>query len=224
MIRLLALLLTLPLLAHAEAQLPLLPDQARAGFPAIGRVNVAGHRTRGMCSGTLVGPRRVLTAAHCVFRGDGRPVAVADLRFVAGWDRGVAVASAGVVRVELHPRAIKAGRIAPAYDLALLHLAHALAVDALPLAGRDLPPPPYALVAYEAARPHALGGRFDCDAKLHGLNMLRSPCAVEQGASGGPVLAQVDGVWRVLGVISARAGDGSTLIARVRSWDLLQAE
>ena len=38
----------------------------------------------------------------------------------------------------------------------------------------------------------------------------------------GAVLALIVGV--VLGVISARAGDGSTLIARVRSWDLLMEE
>jgi len=37
-------------------------------------------------------------------------------------------------------------------------------------------------------------------------------------------LAQVVRDWQVLGVILAGAGDGSTLIAPVRSWDLLQEE
>jgi V8-like Glu-specific endopeptidase len=58
-----------------------------AGAPrnAIGQVNISGYRTRGMCTGTLIGPDRVITAAHCLI--DPRTNKVYDARrihFLAG--------------------------------------------------------------------------------------------------------------------------------------------
>ena len=71
--------------------LPIAPEGL--DLRAVGRVNVAGYDSRRMCSGTLIAPDRVLTAAHCVLRGN-RPVRLEDLHFVAGWARGEAVAIA----------------------------------------------------------------------------------------------------------------------------------
>lgn len=202
--------------AWAEG-LPALPEEAHAIWAGVGRVNAGGYRSRGMCSGVLVARDRVLTAAHCLFRDDGRRVPLGDLHFVAGWHRGRAVADSGVVRAELHPKALREGRLDPARDVAVLVLETPLEIAPVPLMGRDLSGPPFAIVAYQGSRPHVMGGRFGCDLRLQKMSLAVSSCAVEPGASGGPVMGQVDGDWRVVGVVSARAGDW-TLVARALDW------
>ncbi|MEM8729806.1 MAG: trypsin-like peptidase domain-containing protein [Pseudomonadota bacterium] len=218
LVRLLGLILVaLPPTPSAADTLPLLPDGAASAWHAVGRVNAGGHRQRGMCSGVLVAPDRVLTAAHCLFRADGRPVPLDDLHFAAGWNRGRVVASSPVAAVEIHPKAIQDTTLDPARDLALLRLSTPLTVTPLPLLGRDLAEPPYAIVAYQRSRPHALSARFDCDLRLQKFTLALTSCAVEKGASGGPLLVQVDEVWHVAGVVSAR-GDGWTLVPRALDW------
>jgi protease YdgD len=41
-------------------------DERGPPWDAGGQVNVAGYRTRIQCTGTLVAPKIVVTAAHCV--------------------------------------------------------------------------------------------------------------------------------------------------------------
>ncbi|MEP2530957.1 trypsin-like serine protease [Shimia sp.] len=84
------ILLVFTLWAPAVQSEPLapLPVDEQSKWDAIGRVNIAGFNRRGMCSGTLISARVVLTAAHCVLRANLDPVRISDIVFVAGWTRG----------------------------------------------------------------------------------------------------------------------------------------
>src|SRR5215470_14811921 len=50
---------------NSGARVPIVPDQWP--WSSIGRINMASVTQRSMCTGTLVGPYTVVTAAHCLF-------------------------------------------------------------------------------------------------------------------------------------------------------------
>lgn len=202
--------------------LPPLSEEERAAWTMVGRVNGAGIGTRSGCTGTLIAPDLVLTAAHCTGERRSMP---SERHFVAGWDRGTFVAHEVSVEVLVHPAyAAAEGNPPTGADIALLRLENPIPADLvrpLPLwpRGSDIPEIT-ALLGYHNERPHILNGSFDCPARAaFGFPEVLVECEVIAGNSGGPVLVRDGEGWQVAAVVVARYDtDGYALAAPVGNW------
>lgn len=196
------------------AALIVTPVAAAADWEAVGRVNVAGLRARSFCTGTLVAPDRVLTAAHCLFNdATGQRVALSNVHFVAGWDRGQFVAHGQPTSAQVAPGYV--WRRSPTaatfrHDLAVLELAQPLDAPVIDTARVHRPDGPVTIVHYDRSRPHLAATSKACNVVDDVAGLWLLDCAVEAGASGGPVLVGGPGDARVVAiVVGSRPGSGT---------------
>lgn len=186
--------------ARVGTQAPIIGGvEARADAAVVGLATSIGMV---FCTGTIVSPRIVVTAAHCVDR-TGKPPLI-----YMGNDPGAEGMFIAVDSAVVHPD--YADRTNPSADIAIVVLERPVTITPVPLLGREPAPPRIAsdlrLLGFgETGRVGVLGVKYIRSVPLTGVDQhwLSYGVGACHGDSGGPTLAtDAAGIEHLAGVIS----------------------
>jgi protease YdgD len=219
-------------------------QQRGAPWDAVGQVNVALHRLRFACTGTLVAPDTVITAAHCVIDPwASKPFPLHEIHFVAGVhaDAIKGHSTAKCLRFLEGYRFVGPERIIPSMPAQKVPI-EAFALDAVAIVLRDqIPVEPASLAramvgrpgqrlvhaAYPADRRHILSAHFDCHILRTDLfgRLWLNDCDTHSASSGGPLFVEMEGKQKLAAIMVGTFERVANLALPASEWmTLIEAE
>jgi protease YdgD len=212
-------------------------DQEGAPWGAVGQVNIALYNRLGRCTGTLVKPDLVITAAHCVMDPWKKsPFPLHAVHFVAGihTDSQKGHSIAKCLRFPKEYKYVAPDRILPRapiqrvpleafrQDVVAIVLASKIAVEPAALARAVVGKPGQKLThaAYPADRRHHLTAHFGCQllrADLFGP-LWFNDCDTHPASSGGPIFVDEGGTLKLAAVMLGGGDRISNVALPISEW------
>lgn len=179
---------------------------------AVGRIDLG--RGRATCSGTLIAPDLVLTAAHCLYRpGTSTLFKPDEVVFHAGLRQGKAVVSRSAEDIAAHEAFDPVSILTAANvrnDVGLIRLAEPISSYEIPsfkLYGGSVSPGPVSVVSYGQGRSETQSHQKECQLTERIEDILFFDCSAVPGTSGAPVFSHVNGRGEIIAVVSGGLGN-----------------
>lgn len=213
----------LPATAQGDVSNRTRVDVRSPPWNSIGKLQAVAGSLRATCTAARVGPRTLLSAAHCLLNvRTGRYFAPASLHFVAGLQGGAYAAAAVAQSIDPAPAYDPADPQATrGSDWAVIELDRPVEAAGPPLSlASGIPGPGTEVMVggYAQDNPNVLTADTRCRvtgfaADARGRRLLRHDCAATHGVSGAPLLVRTEAGWTIVGINVARARSGDVGLA-----------
>jgi len=177
-------------------------------WASIGKIGIAGVALRTSCTGSVIGPKQFLTAAHCLYsKTTGHFVSASEIHFLLGYSKGEyrahRVGSGYITSPKFNPEKTEtAGN-----DWAVVSIDEPFPPDTKPLrlaAETPKPDTPVKTGGYPTEKAHMMTADKHCHVKKVSTDgkLITDDCIVHHGDSGGPLLSEDDAEGLIWGVNS----------------------